>query len=113
MSIPILGDFVNPFVPNPAFERPEAPNFIEKGISNGIEKAFGKIGESMLHAGELKARSLAQNLPELAGIALVSYYVYIGYKVFFKQNLDEMQYIFPVTIVYIVFKMFFKIVLGI
>jgi len=113
MSNPILGEFVNPFVPNPAFNQPEAPNFIERGISNGIESAFGKIGENILHAGEAKAMSMAQNLPELAGIALVSYYVYIGYKVFFKQNLDEMQYIFPVTIVYIVFKMFFKLVLGI
>lgn len=113
MSNPILGDLVNPFVRNPAFDTPEGSNFIERGISSGIEKGFGAVGDHFLHLGEIKARNMAQNLPELAGIALVSYYVYIGYKVFFKQNLDETRYIFPVTIIYVVFKLFFRVVLGI
>ncbi len=112
MSNPILVNLVNPFVRNPSFDQPEN-NFIEQGISNGIERGLGKIGENILHAGQLKLESFAQNLPQLLGIALVSYYVYIGYKIFFKQNTKDLEYIFPVTIAYIIFKLFWKVVLGI
>ena len=109
----ILGDFVNPFVPNPAFNTPESSNSIERGISSGIEKSIGKIGDNLPHAGQLKAESFAQNLPQLAGLALVCFYVYIGYKVFFTQSTKGLEKLFPVTMIYIIFKLFWKIVLHI
>jgi hypothetical protein len=107
-----LGDFVNPFIPNPNLANP-SDNFIERGISSGIEKGMGKFGENLLHAGQLKAQSFAENLPQLAGLALVCFYVYIGYKVFFTQSTKGLEKIFPITMLYIIFKLFWKIVLHI
>jgi len=108
----VLVSLVNPFVPNTSFSEPES-NFIERGISSGIEKGFGAIGDRLVHAGQLKAQNLAQNLPELAGLALVCYYCYVGYKTLFKPQENDLSKIFPVTMVYIIFRMFFKLVLGI
>jgi len=108
----ILEGFINPFVPNPAFNEPEN-NFIERGISSGIEKGLGKVGDSILHAGQLKLQGFAENLPELAGIALVCFYVYIGYKTFFKYDNNDLAKIFPITMLYVIFRLFWKVVLHI
>jgi len=109
----VLVGFANPFVPNPDFAQPEQANFIERGISTGIEKGFGAIGDKILHAGQLKAQSLAENLPQLVGMALVCYYCYVGYKTLFKPQENDLSKIFPVTMAYIIFRMFFKLVLSI
>ena len=112
MPNPPLFDFSNPFVPNPAFNQPQ-DNFIQKGIENGIEKGFSNIGDKILHAGQIKAQSFAQSLPEFATIALVCFYVYLGYKTFIKREPQGLDKLFPVTMIYTIFRLFWKVVLHI
>jgi hypothetical protein len=102
----------NPFTQNPDFSKPEN-NFIERSISNGIDRGIGNIFDRLLHLGQLKTQSFAENLPQIIGIAYVSYLVYLGYKTFFKYDAKYLDKIFPTTIVYIIFKLFWKVVLHI
>ena len=111
-----LFQFPNPFVRNPNFDTPESSNFIEKGISNGIENGFENLGNRILHAGQIKCQSLAESLPELASIALISYLIYLGYKSFFKNGTDieaVFSKVYPAFMAYIVFKLFWRVVLKI
>lgn len=113
----ILGDFVNPFVRNPAFDTPEN-NFIERGISQGIENGLGRVGENIMEAGKVKTQSFAENLPELATLALISYIIYLGYMSFIKggKSVDVealFSKLYPTFMVYIIFKLFWKVVLHI
>lgn len=105
----------NPFSHNPNFDTPES-NWIESSISSGIEKGLGAIGDKIIHAGQVKAQSFAENLPQLASLALISYLCYLGYKTFLKNgaNTEEIfSKIYPAIMVYIVFKLFWRIVLKI
>jgi|GEM_PF-6746501 len=108
---------VNPFIPNPAFAKPEEANFIEKGISNGIEKGLGNVGDKVLQAGKVKTESMMHNLPEIATLALVMYLIYLGYMSFIRKDGRKREIDFSrmyvVFMVYIVFKLFWKVVLKI
>ena len=112
----ILGDLsVNPFVHNPALDVPQ-DNFIQKGISDGIERGMGKVGDNLIHAGQVKTESFAHNLPEIATLALIMYLIYLGYMSFIKSGQkQEMNFskIYPVFMVYIVFKLVWKVILKI
>ena len=110
-----LKDF---FIPNPNFNSTPEENFIERAISNGIEKGIGKVGDNLLHAGQVKTRSFAENLPELVTLALISYLIYLGYMSFIKNgNSVEVEALFkkiyPAFMLYIIFKLFFRVVLKI
>jgi len=110
-----LKDF---FIPNPNFNSMPEENFIERGISSGIEKGMGKVGENLLHAGQVKTRSFAENLPELASLAMISYLIYLGYMSFIKNGKTVevealFQKIYPAFMIYIIFKLFFRVVLKI
>lgn len=116
MGDPLI-QFPNPFVRNPNFDTPEN-NFIERSISNGIEKGIGSLGDKIIYSGQIKARSFAENLPELATLAMISYLIYLGYLSFIKSgkgvNVEEVfSKIYPAFMVYIVFKLFWKVVLKI
>ncbi len=108
----IFGELVNPFVRNPEFDKPE-DNFIERGISNGIERAFDNMGDKILHAGQLKLESFAKNLPELASVALISYLVYLGYKAFIKKDIPDFTNVYTSIMLYTIFRLFWKVVLHI
>jgi len=108
-----FGDIVNPFIANPSLNTPEQSNFIERGISNGIEKGFGAVGDKIIHAGQLKAQSFAENLPQLLGMGLICFYCYVGYKTMFSPAKNDLSKVFPVTMVYIIFRLFWKVVLHI
>lgn len=112
MSNPLF-QIQNPFNTNPNFSTPE-DNFIERGISNGIEKGVGKVGDKILNAGSVKAENFAHNLPEIASLALISYLIYLGYKSFVKKDAQiELEKIYPAFMIYIIFKLFWKVVLKI
>ena len=111
----ILGEFVNPFVRNPSFDTPEN-NFIERGISQGIENGLGAVGKNVMDAGKVKTQSFAENLPELATLALISYIIYLGYLSFVKRNVDfedVFSKIYPAFMIFIIFKLFWRVVLKI
>jgi len=109
MSNTPLFEITNPFQYNPAFNQPQN-NFIEESISKGIEKGFGSIGDKILHAGELKLKGIAQNIPELATLALISYFIYLGYKSFIKQDIElDLTKIYPITMIYIIFRLVWKV----
>jgi hypothetical protein len=101
----------NPFT-DPPLEQPPN-NFIERGITEGIEKGMGKIGDKILNAGVVKLDSFAHNLPDLVTMGLVSYYVYLGYKTFLTRKPTDLSKVFPITMVYIIFRIFWKVVLKI
>lgn len=111
-----LFELVNPFVPNPALNQPQ-DNFIQKGIENGIssgiEKGMRKVSDNLFHVGQIKAQSFAENLPELATLALISYFIYLGYKVFIKHDSIELSKVYPITMIYIIFKLVWKVILHI
>jgi hypothetical protein len=81
-----------------------------------IESGLGKIGDKIIHFGQIKTQSFAENLPELASIALISYLIYIGYKSFLTRGID-LENIFaktyPAFMIYIIFKLFWRVVLKI
>lgn len=96
----------------------ETSSFIERGISSGVEKGLGKVGQNIMDAGKIKTQNFAENLPELATLAMISYLIYIGYLSFIKSgkgvDVEEVfSKIYPAFMVYIVFKLFFKVVLKI
>lgn len=108
-----LFDIPNPFVYNPAFDQPEN-NFIEKGISNGIEKGLGNVGDKIIHAGEVKLESAMVNLPELASLALICYLIYLGYKMFIVHDTKlDISKIYPIVMVYIIFKLVWRVIFHI
>jgi hypothetical protein len=112
MPNPPLFKVVNPFKHNPDLDSPE-DNFVENAISSGIEKGIGNIGDKIVHFGQLKLEGILQNLSELATIALVCYYVYLGYKSMLKRDMLDLSRIFPVTMIYIIFRLVWKVVLHI
>ena len=112
MADSILGRFVNPFVRNPDFDKPES-NFIEQGISNGIERAFGNIGNKILHSGQLKLESFAENLPQIASVSLMAYLIYLGYRAFLKRDIPDFTNVYTSIMVYTIFRLFWKVVLHI
>lgn len=110
-----LFQFQNPFTPNPNFNVPQ-DNFIQNGIEKGIENGFGKIGDKILNAGTVKLNNFAHNIPELASLGLIIYLSYLGYKTFLRNgvNLEEIfEKIYPSIMIYIVFKLFWKVILKI
>ncbi|HEY8804748.1 MAG TPA: hypothetical protein VIM42_06505 [Clostridium sp.] len=111
----VLSGLVNPFVPNPALSQPEQANFIEKGISKGIENGLGSLGDRFIQASQVKAESFAKNIPEIVTVALISYLIYIGYKSFIKRgSLDaDFAKIYTAFMAFIIFKLFWKVVLKI
>ena len=121
VSIPFLGEWAKPFLSDPNFNTPQAQegsNFIERGISSGIEKGLGSVGDKIINAGKIKTQSFAENLPELASIALISYLIYLGYLSFIKNgkgvDVEEIfSKIYPSLMIYIVFKLFWKVILKI
>jgi len=113
MPNPPLFEIVNPFQYNPAFDQSQS-NFIQEGISKGIEKGLGNVGDKILHAGEIKLKSFAQNLPELATLILISYFIYLGYKSFIKRDIEiDLAKIYPITMIYIIFRLVWKVILHI
>ena len=103
MSDPLF-QLPNPFVPNPNFSTPQ-DNFIQKGISDGIEKGIGKVGDNILHAGQVKTESFAHNLPELATLALIMYFMYLGYMTFIRNGRkQEMDFSKLYTVVMVLYR---------
>ena len=72
------------FIPDPNFDTIPESNFIERGISNGIERGFGKVGDNIINAGKIKSQNMALHLPDLAGVILMTYLIYIGYRSFLE-----------------------------
>jgi len=107
-----LFQFPNPFKRNPNFDTPEN-NFIEDGISSGIENAFGNIGDKILHAGQLKMEGFVQNLPQIASVSLMVYLVYLGYKSFIKHDAPDFTCVYTSIMVYTIFRLFWKVILHI
>lgn len=113
MPNPPLFEIRNPFEYNPALDQPQN-NFIQEGITKGIENGLGSVGDRILHAGELKLQGIAQNLPELATLGLISYFIYLGYKSFIKRDIDtDLSKIYPITMVYIIFRLIWRVILHI
>lgn len=112
MPNPPLFKIVNPFEHNPDLDLPE-DNFIENSISSGIEKGLGNMGDKIIHAGQLKLEGILQNLPELATIALVCYFIYIGYTTMLKKEIPDLSKIFPITMIYVIFRLIWKVILHI
>lgn len=115
MTIPFLGEWADPFIRDPNFNTPQAreDNFIERGISNGIEKGFGAIGDKIAFSLKTKAESMAQNIPELASIALMTYLIYLGYRSFIKHDIPDFANVYTAIMVYTIFRLFWKVVLHI
>lgn len=113
MPNPPLFEIANPFQYNPTLDQSQN-NFIQEGISKGIEKGLGNVGDKILNAGQVKAQSFAQNLPELATLALISYFIYLGYKSFIKRDVElDLSKIYPITMIYIIFRLIWKVILHI
>ena len=116
MSDPLF-QLPNPFVPNPNFNTPE-DNFIERGISNGIERGIGKVGDNIMNRGQVKLDSFAHNIPEIATLAMICYLIYLGYKSFIingrgKNYEFDFSQLYTIFMIYIIFKLFWKVVLHI
>ena len=116
MSDPLF-QLPNPFVPNPNFNTPE-DNFIERGISNGIERGIGKVGDNIMSRGQVKLDSFAHNIPEIATLVMICYLIYLGYKSFIihgrgKNYEFDFSQLYTIFMIYIIFKLFWKVVLHI
>lgn len=107
-----LFQFSNPFTENPNFNVPES-NFIENGISKGIEKGIGNVGDKILHSAQIKTESFAQNIPQLASVGLMAYLIYLGYRTFLKKDLPDFSNVYTSIMVYTIFRLFWKVVLHI
>jgi len=116
MSIPFLGEWADPFLSDPNFNKQtekDSNNFIERGISQGIENGFDSIWNKIIHKGELKLDNFAVNLPQVASVTLIAYLVYLGYRSFIKRDIPDFANVYTSIMVYTIFRLFWKVILHI
>jgi len=88
-------------------------NFIQKGIENGIANATNTIWDKITNAINYRLVELAKDIVPLVSIGLVCYYVFISYMVLFKSDPKYFSKALPITMIYIIFRLFWKVVLNI
>jgi len=101
------------FIPDPNFDTIPESNFIERGISNGIERGFGKVGDNIINAGKIKSQNMVLHLPDLAGVILMVYLIYLGYRAFLKREIPDFSNVYTSIMIYTIFRLFWKVILHI
>ena len=74
------------------------------GIGKGMQKLLKR---------KIKSQNMALHLPDLAGVILMTYLIYIGYRSFLKREVPDFSNVYTSIMIYTIFRLFWKVILHI